>query len=169
MKERTDWVPGIALDTPKSPLFLRHKDILRLDVPVNDTSLVAIAQAFGGVEGQPKRSLLVERVLLHIFGQSGEQFHPYIYVPADVFGALAEHVVLVGHQVRVAYELLHDFDLVANVGHLLLVELVGVRARHALQLDLVDLHVALGDAEDFECGFLGDFQLLGGCLGGWGG
>ena len=129
---------------------LVHEDVLRLDIPMDDTLIVAVAKALSNVHAELEDNLIAHRIPAHVVRQTGQKLHTDIDIPTDLAVSLPDRIVLIRNNVRVPYETLHDPDLVVDPVHQFLIVGFGVLIIHALKLEPCDFSVAVRHSKDLH-------------------
>ena len=93
-----------------------HKNVFRLDIPVNDLPAAADLQPAAEIDSQPDQRFLVIAPDIQIHQQRGQKLHADQVVQNSILRALHNLIVIDAHQIALALQGLHDLDFPAEVG-----------------------------------------------------
>ena len=94
-----------------------NKNVLRLDVSVDDILLLTVFKGAAEIDPQPQHILLCQLSSLAKFKKTGEIFHPDIDIPSDIVQILHHFIIFHGHNMGIPPEIFHGADFLNTVVH----------------------------------------------------
>ena len=92
-----------------------YKNILRLDISVDDILLLAVFQSPAEISTKLNDVFLCQLPSLAEFQKTGKILHPYINIPSDIIQVLHHLVVLYRNHMRIPPEIFHGTDFLYAV------------------------------------------------------